>query len=365
MRLMVTCITSMFLFVGQVARAGDNFPIWVYPAPKAAQAPTLDGRLDDACWKPAPEANDFAMHMTLKRAQIQTRFRVTYDDKCLYLAVVCDEPLAGRLHKGAPGAHDDPAIFQQECIELFVDPFHNHRDYYQIIVNVSATVSDNSHMDKTWNSRTRSATRIGSDRWSMEIAVPWADLGVRRIKPGMLMGLSVCRDREIGQRRWSSWCHMPKSFHRVGIFGHLVLSTDLRKVGALAAEFRKGDRRGPILFVSSAALTGPAYLKLARGALGGLDSTLDRLEQTARNDSPAAARLMAERTHKVRATVKPIRDRLARASAMNAAEWTRINHQLDKVQAGLSDAIWEVRLQVVLDTIKAPHDKPRGGSSRQ
>ena len=365
MRLTVTCMTSMVLFAGQVAQSADNFPIWVYPAPKAAQAPVLDGKLDDACWQAAPKANDFALHMTLKRAKIQTRFRVTYDDKCLYLGIVCDEPLAGRLRKTPRASHDDPAVFQQECIELFVDPFHDHRTYYQIVVNVSETVSDNSQMDKKWNSRTRAGTRIGSDRWVMEIAVPWADLGVRRIKPGMLMGLSVCRDREIGQRRWSSWCHMPKSFHRTEIFGHLVLSTDLRTVGAVAAEFRKGDRRGPILFVGSAALTGPAYLELARGALGGLDRALAQQEEVARKASPAAGRLMAERTGKVRARIRPIRDRLARARAIDAAEWTRINQQLGKEQAGLADAIWEVRLQVMFDSMEAPRDKPKRGSSRQ
>ena len=333
-------------------RAGDDHPVMVYPAPKAAPAPVLDGKLDDACWQGAPLVSGFTLYGQQKLTDIQTAFRVTYDDAALYVGVTCDEPATSKLKKAGPGTRDDHgAVFRGETIELFVDPMHDHANYYQIALSLQETIYDGRGGDTTWNSRTRVATRLGDKRWFMEVAVPWADVGVKEPRPGMVVGINVCRDRTVEQRQWTYWSQTPGGFHNAPLFGHVVLSPTTAMLGGLTGAFRKGGREGPIRIFSSAGFTGAAYLALGRGALAELDRVLGDLEAVCKSETPAVAKNLRARIAAVRVAVKPIRDRLTGATAIDAAQWVRMDRTIVRLSKQASQSLWDVRLKTLLDGI--------------
>ena len=90
-------LTVVLLGSAHLACAQDDFPINVYPCPKADKAPVLDGKLDDPAWQKAPLVSSFLLYGTDKLAPVQTSFRVLYDDKYLYFGIHCDEPDMGKL----------------------------------------------------------------------------------------------------------------------------------------------------------------------------------------------------------------------------------------------------------------------------
>ena len=334
------------------AHAGDVFPVMVYPAPKAAAPPVLDGKLDDACWSTAPLVSGFTFFGQFKVTDIQTAFRVTYDDTALYVGITCDEPAADKLSKTGPGSRDSHAgVFRQEAIELFVDPFHDHATYYQIAMCLHETIFDGRATDTTWNSHTRVRTALGAKRWFMEVAVPWADVGVRRLRPGTVVGFNVCRDRNLGQKQWTNWSHMTVGFHDPPLFGHVVLEPTVKMLGTLTRELRKGGREGPIRVFSAAGFTGSAYVELGRGALAELDRVLTDLATVAAKEPPAVARGIRQRVADVRAAVKPIRARLTAAKTIDAADWIRMDRTIVTLSKRASKSLWQVRLATLLESI--------------
>ena len=335
------------------AWAADDLPIMVYPTPKAGTAPLLDGELDDPCWKEPPLVSGFTFfgkHDTL--TDVQTHFRVTYDDQALYVALTCDEPEMTKLKKSGPGSRDGhSAVFRDECLEFFVDPFHDHANYYQIAVSVQETIYDGRGTDTTWNSTTRVATRLGPKAWVMELALPWTDVAVKSVKPGMVVGFNVCRDRNVQQKQWTNWSPVARGFHNSPMFGHLVLSPTTKMLGTLTGELRKGDRQGQLRVFSSEGFAGAAYLEMGHGAMAELDRVLADLEALCASESAAVARNLRKRIADTRAAVKPFRDKLATSKAIDSAEWVHLDRALVKERQSAAKGLWEVRLATLLDGI--------------
>ena len=206
------------------AAAADEYPVKVYPCPRLAPPPVIDGSPDDACWATAPLVSGFTRYNKPVLLDVQASFRVGYDDQCLYFAVLCDEPLAAKLTPSFAG-RDSSGCFRGETIEIFLDPRHDHTDYYQFAVNLAGSFYDSHKADAYWNSAARLGTKLGAKGWTLELAIPWRDVGLATPRPGAVVGFNVCRDRYAGgAREWSNWSQTMANFHDAPRFGHLVLS---------------------------------------------------------------------------------------------------------------------------------------------
>ena len=257
-----------------------------------------------------------------------------------------------KLKKSGPGSRDGhSAVFRDEAIEIFVDPFHDHANYCQIAISVQETIYDGWRTDTTWNSNTRVATRLGPKAWFMELALPWADVGLKRVKSGMIVGFNVCRDRNVRQKQWTNWSPVVRGFHNAPTFGHLVLSPTTQMLGALTSELRKGDRQGQLRVFSREGFAGAAYLEMGRGALAELDRVLAEMEALCAKESPAVAQNLRRRLKAIRAEVKPFRDKLASSKAIDSAEWVQLDRALVKERQQAAHSLWEVRLKTLLDEI--------------
>jgi hypothetical protein len=351
---MKRCVVLSLLVVAVAgrSRAGDAYPIKVYPCSRLESPPVVDGALADECWATAPLVSGFTYYNKPKLLEVQTSFRVGYDEKFLYFGVHSDEPNAKRLTPSYAG-RDSSGCFRGETIEVFLDPHHSHSDYYQLAVNLAGSFYDAFKHETSWNSTTRLKTKVVADGWELELAIPWREIGITAPKPGMVLGFNVCRDRYAGgAREWSNWSQTMANFHDVARFAHLVLSPTAEMLGKLRAELRRGDRRGPVLIFTREGYAGRAYLAMAREALRQLDSQLELLAGEAARERVAAAREeVTKRLEAARRQMEPYRTRLQAGKALDGAEWTRLSVEMTALSARFRELVWEARLAALLKGI--------------
>jgi len=328
--------------------AADSFPINVYPCPKADPAPVIDGKLDDAAWQVAPLVSGFTYFGKDTLVPVQTSFRLLWDEKYLYLGVHCDEPATDKLSP-IKYAHDEHAVFGNETIEFFIDPNHTHDLYYQLAFNVAGSLYDGEREATVWNSDAIVKAFVGSDFWSLEVAVPWGPLKARP-EVGKVVGFNVNRDRNIGEQMWCTWARVMNGFHDPERFAHLVLSGTPEMIGKLSAEFRKGGRTGPITVYSAEGFAATSYAKLAEAAFADVAKLLASLDQTRRDEkSPEAAAEIGKRLADYTARVADLQQQSQ--GKLDAATWTRLDLELQKVVGQLDRIVWEARLTALLNSI--------------
>ena len=64
----------------------------VAAARRAAEAPVIDGKLDDACWRKADVLGQFFKFTTVEPSKYATEARLAYDAKYLYVGLRCFDP---------------------------------------------------------------------------------------------------------------------------------------------------------------------------------------------------------------------------------------------------------------------------------
>lgn len=162
-------------------------------------APTIDGRLDDACWQLGTPASGFRVMNTDRLAAAQTSVQFVFDDQALYVAVRCSEPEVRRIQT-RPLPRDNADVFRTDCVEVMLDPTASRNDYVHMAVNASGSLADRACTqggfvgDMSWDSTASAASVIGADFWSCEVAIPFACLGLSP-QVGSTWRVNVCREK--------------------------------------------------------------------------------------------------------------------------------------------------------------------------
>lgn len=171
-----------------------------YIARRAPAVPVIDGRLDDAAWDDVAWTEPF---MDIEGARqpaprFGTRVRMMWDDASLYIGAALAEPdLQASL------VERDAVIFRDNDFEVFLDPDGDTHDYVELEINALGTqwdlrlpkpYRDGGRPDNAWDiTGLHAAVALdgtlndASDRdggWSVEIAVPFASLGLEPPRDG-------------------------------------------------------------------------------------------------------------------------------------------------------------------------------------
>ena len=157
---------------------------------KTATGPVLDGRPDDPCWQNTVACGGFLRVGTTIPAEAPTTVRLCYDDRNLYALVECSEPILNtaqqRRHEfAAKVTIRDGKVAADDSAVLLLDPDNTGLQVYDFTVNALGTIDDArcqspdlwATRDGKWNSGASAKGQIGEDEWSVEIAIPFADLG--------------------------------------------------------------------------------------------------------------------------------------------------------------------------------------------
>ena len=329
------------------ARGADDMPVSVYVCPRIQRPPTVDGRLDDACWRQAPKASGFTHAGRSEVAAIQSSFRVVYDDTAVYFGIRCNEPEMEEVREIFL-SRDRREILRQESVEIFFDPGHTHRGYHQVGVNVAGSLYDAGppRYETGWNGGISVATARAKDGWCLELAIPWRDLGVEPV-PGQIQGFNVCRSRYVGPKgQWTTWARLQGTFQDFQRYGHLALSPTAEQMGRLGPELRRGDRTGPVQFFSPTQFGDPTYRLMLEAGLERLDARLAELRRMAVDESGEAAH------PQLAARLKEFEAEALAARIVDEETFTRLDGRLYTAHDRLERIIWEARLQALLSHLK-------------
>ena len=106
---------------------------------RAAIKPAIDGRLDDDAWARAPWSEPFVdiEGDRRPRPRFQTRVKILWDARYLYIAADMEEP-----DVWATITERDAVIFHDNDFEVFIDPDGDTHEYYELEVNARGTPWD-------------------------------------------------------------------------------------------------------------------------------------------------------------------------------------------------------------------------------
>jgi hypothetical protein len=189
--------------VGETSHANDRVLAVTVPTPNAANAerdrgsvprvavvqtedpPRLDGSLLDPVWSAAPATAAFVETRKGGPAEFRAFAKLLWDERYLYLGVEVHDALLR-----ASETEQDAHLWEQDCVELMIDPDGDGRGYFEIQVSPRGAVFDTrydarripkpfGHVD--WNSESRvsvSARGTIDDRhadagYTVELAIPW------------------------------------------------------------------------------------------------------------------------------------------------------------------------------------------------
>lgn len=182
-------------------------------APRLSRAPVIDGDLSDDAWLEATRLDTFFPCVRVLRslpAEGRSQAWVAYTDSSLWLAVKGYEKDTSDL--SAAVTTRDGLVHQDDCVEVHLDVELDRSSSHQFIANSLGTIADYYHArggesggDDQWNSEARVAARVEPTFWSVEMEVPFRDLGVDTVQPGQLWGFNIARVRITHGGSYDQW----------------------------------------------------------------------------------------------------------------------------------------------------------------
>ncbi len=176
-------------------------PSYVQPIPFTERSPTIDGNLTEKAWLDAIALTAFQNPIGTETAENPTDVSLMWDNENLYIGtrMYIEDSHIPRVSQ----TQLDSPIWEDECVEILIDMNPDTEDYLHLIVNpiggffdqqvqnvgyphyryapkgVKREEFDDSakpfKADSTWNSGAKVATKINTNYWSFEIAVPRKD----------------------------------------------------------------------------------------------------------------------------------------------------------------------------------------------
>jgi hypothetical protein len=204
--------------VAEYKREGGTARINSGNLPKISEAPSLDGALSDPCWQKALKV-DFVDNYTGKAPNAATAGYICYDDKNLYIAFDCKEPFMNRIKANV--TERDGEIWNDDCVEVFIDPGASRKNYYHFMLN-SKNVQfkekcSSMGKEKGWAGAWQSATALQPDGWMAETKIPLSNFTLAP-DTGSVWGINLCRDRKT-EPEVTAWAPTFLGFHTPEMFG--------------------------------------------------------------------------------------------------------------------------------------------------
>lgn len=321
---------TLILMTTVAARGQDLGSKRLYEAPRAAKAPVIDGKLDDACWKGAPASGQF-WKLKSAASEIQaTFFQICYDESNVYIGVTCMEAKPQAIAANVK-VEDSSTVMGDDAVEIFLRPDLQGKDYYQFAANSVGTRYDGRGFDWTWNGDWQAAASVGKDAWTLECAISFKSFGHFGV-PGAVWGLQVARDRAAGEdTEWSAWSPSPAGFHQPDCFGELIFG----------GQAGTADRATLIecARAAQASLALEERLNKALRTVKGNDlSTLKPVDRQQAQAKVAAAE----------SALQALRDLTAGPQILDARQWYTVNARLRDATDEIDEVAWVVRFDKLL-----------------
>ncbi len=185
-----TLLLTLFLFIYSFANAQDeaeneaetvSYERRSYTTTSVAgmEAISIDGVLDDPAWEAVEWTSDYVEFQpdVGTDPSEQTKMKIVYDDKNLYVAFKCYQADPNTIEKRM-GRRDD---FPGDWVEINIDSFNDDRSGFSFTASASGVkgdefISNNGNFDDSWNPIWYLRTKIDDDGWTAEIRIPLSQL---------------------------------------------------------------------------------------------------------------------------------------------------------------------------------------------
>lgn len=224
-----------------VGGAESQAPVPRLIARRTTGAIKLDGKLDESDWAATETSSTFVNTMTGASAAFKANVRVLYDADSLYLGYsVEDDLLKSTFEK------DDDHLWEQDCVELMIDPDGDAKNYFEAQVAPTGRVFDTRYDtrrqprpfgDLAWSSKMTARVQLrgkvnddaADEGYDVELAVPWSafaagggDGAPPKEGASWRMNFYVMDAREKSQRACGWSPPLIGDFHTLGRFGRVV-----------------------------------------------------------------------------------------------------------------------------------------------
>jgi hypothetical protein len=238
LRTLAILAVSASLASAQTANLG---PVPRLLVKRTANAPQIDGKLDDAAWKNAESVVFLFPWDQQTGAKQKTTARLLWDENHLYVGYECeDADITAQFDQ-----RDDPT-YRDDAVEIFINPNPKQLDfYYGLEMNARAVLYDyfmifGKMLMKRMNfdgvklmtniNGTLNARNDKDTGWTLELAIPWSNFQelTRTLPPAPNSVWTANLNRWDGvepARRLSQWSNsgMEKpNPHQPARFGELV-----------------------------------------------------------------------------------------------------------------------------------------------
>jgi len=146
-----------------------------------AEAPKIDGQLDDPCWQAARAYADFAAHGTGGEPAYRTEARLVHDGVKIYIALKCYQKTDVIL---AWTRERDGRVWREDGVEILLNrPDDTVADQrLQAIINTKGNIFDFYNGDTDWDGDIEVKTAMQPDFYTMELSLPIRDVGMEPAK---------------------------------------------------------------------------------------------------------------------------------------------------------------------------------------
>lgn len=191
-------LTLLFFKVSIAQEGVESVPKKIYTTKpiNGESKPVIDGVLDDGAWALVDWSDEFIEFQPAENTPPteQTRFKILYDDKFLYVAYRCfDSNIEGiekRLSRRDGFAGDRMAII--------FDSYHDKRTAFSFSTTAAGVKGDEfvsqngNNWDDSWNPIWYTASNFDSEGWTAEAKIPFSQLKFGKAKE-QIWGLQVTR----------------------------------------------------------------------------------------------------------------------------------------------------------------------------
>lgn len=167
----------------------------------------IDGILSDSAWDNVHWDGDFTVFEPNngKLPSQATMFKITYDDKYLYVGIKCLDSIPSKIEKRLSRRDS----FSGDWIEVNIDSYSDKRTGFSFNVSAAGVKGDEfisqngDFWDSSWNPIWYTSTNIDAEGWTAEMKIPFSQLKFGSEKE-QIWGLQVHRRYFRGEER-SIW----------------------------------------------------------------------------------------------------------------------------------------------------------------
>jgi hypothetical protein len=176
------------------------------------EVPHIDGKLDDPAWEQVEWGGGDFRQLNPdkgKPASVQTKFKILYDAKNLYVGIRCLDPEPDKIVKRMSRRDS----FEGDMVEINIDSYNDKRTAFSFTASVSGVkgdeyVSNNGdNWDAGWDPIWYLKTSIDAEGWVAEFRIPLSQLRFADLDE-LTWGLEITRVFFRKQER-SLWQYIP------------------------------------------------------------------------------------------------------------------------------------------------------------